>query len=64
MITGTVLDNGGEPLSVAVTMSSILPSRSGFKASRSSVPWFLSTPVSGLMVKLLLYSLGLIPYTI
>ncbi|TNN40733.1 hypothetical protein EYF80_049080 [Liparis tanakae] len=47
MVTVTAVDSGGAPLSVAVTLSSMIPFSSGSMASRSSSPTILNTPVSG-----------------
>ena len=64
MVTVTMLFKAGSPWSVAVIFSSILPSTLGGKASLSSTPLLVSTPVAGLMVKLPLYSLGTMAKTI
>lgn len=63
-MTVTLEDNGGEPLSVAVTLSSTLPCSLESRNSRSRSPLSVKTPVFGSMVKLSLYMLGKILYTI
>ena len=63
-MTVTLEDNGGVPLSVAVTMSSTLPCSLESRNSRSRMPVSVKTPVLGSMVKLPLYVLGKMLYTI
>lgn len=63
-MTVTLEDNGGVPLSVAVTLSSTLPCSLESRNSRSRSPLSVKTPVFGSMVKLSLYVLGKILYTI